>query len=59
MTKFEIACLALFTGRINVPKAALMCDISSQEMKDRFRLYVKERGREDWELDITPCWPYA
>ena len=59
MTQFEIACQALFTGRINVPRAALMCGIAAEEMKEKFVDYVKSRSKDDWELDITPCWPYA
>jgi hypothetical protein len=59
MTDLEIACQALFTGRINVPRAALIAGITPDEMKIAFKDYVKARGRENWELDITPCWPYA
>lgn len=59
MTKFELACQALFTGRMNVPKAAMLCGLDSFEMKTRFVDYVEKRKTEDWQLDITPCWPYA
>lgn len=59
MSQFDIACQALFMGRINVPGAAKMCDLAVDEMKRKFVDYVKIKTREDWELDITPCWPYA
>jgi len=36
-----------------------MCGIAAEEMKDKFVDYVKSRSKDDWELDITPCWPYA
>jgi hypothetical protein len=49
----------LFSGRINVPTAAKRCGVSVEEMKVLFVKYVKEQQQQDWELDITPCWPYA
>lgn len=59
MNQFDIACQALFAGRINVPRAAAMCSTTTEDMKKAFRDYVLERAKVDWELDITPCWPYA
>ncbi|MFZ9315693.1 MAG: hypothetical protein ACO236_00265 [Candidatus Nanopelagicaceae bacterium] len=59
MTEFEIACQALFSGRINVPKAAALCQLTTDEMMAQFREYAKARQGEDWELDIAMSWPYA
>ena len=59
MSKTDKACEALFTGRVNVPRAALSCDLSIQDMKARFSDYVSRRSSDDWELDIVLCWPYA
>jgi len=27
-------------------------------MKVLLAEYIKTHPQEDWELDITPCWPY-
>lgn len=59
MSQFDIACQALFMGRINVPGAAKMCGLAAEEMKGKFVDYVKSKAKDDWELDITPTWPYA
>jgi len=59
MKEVESACQALFTGRINVAKAAAYCGLELKDMKKEFKHYVKNTSQEDWELDITPCWPYA
>jgi hypothetical protein len=59
MTDLEIACQALFGGRVNIPKAAALGGVSPEEMKQIFREYVSAKARDDWELDITPCWPYS
>jgi len=59
VTETDIANRMLFSGRINVPTAAKRCGVSVEEMKVLFVKYVKEQQQQDWELDITPCWPYA
>lgn len=59
MTPVELSCFALFRGRINVPTAASRCGLSTEQMKRKFVEYVTARPVEEWELDITPCWPYA
>jgi len=59
MSKTDKACEALFSGRVNVPRAALACDLSTQDMKTVFSAYVSNRRSDDWELDIVLCWPYA
>lgn len=59
MDDIDIACQALFAGRVNVPTAASMCGLTTDSMKAKFLQYVTSRTGSDWELDITPCWPYA
>lgn len=59
MSEIDKACEALFTGRINVPTAAALCDVTVENMKTVFVEYACRRSRDDWELDIVLCWPYA
>lgn len=58
MYKIEIACQALFAGRMNVAKAAEMSGLSIPEMKEIFTKYVKAQPIVDWSLDLKLCWPY-
>ena len=49
---------ALFHGKLNVPEAAQRAGLSTETMKDMLTAYTKATPTEDWELDVTPCWPY-
>ena len=49
---------ALFHGKLNAPEAAKRAGVSLIEMKRYLADYIKTHPKEDWELDITPCWPY-
>jgi len=59
MNDIDLACQALFTGRVNVPTAAKRCGLTLDEMKGEFLQYISLRSKPDWELDIALCWPYA
>lgn len=58
MVSVEIYVNALFHGKLNVPEAARRAGVSMGEMKQLLTKYIKTHPTEDWELDITPCWPY-
>ena len=59
MVDVEIYVNALFHGKLNIPNAANKAGISMGEMKELLNDYIDSHPREDWELDITHCWPYA
>jgi hypothetical protein len=59
MNDIDLACQALFTGQVNVPSAAGICGLTTQQMKEEFLQYVALRSQADWELDIQLCWPYT
>jgi len=59
MSDMDLACQALFSGRMNVPTAAKACGLTTEEMKREFLRYVSATAKSDWELDTVPCWPYA
>lgn len=50
---------ALFHGKLNAPEAAKGAGVSLADMKVLLADYIKTHPQEDWELDITPCWPYC
>jgi len=58
MVDVETYVNALFHGKLNVPEAAKGAGVSLADMKVLLTEYIKTHPQEDWELDITPCWPY-
>jgi hypothetical protein len=59
MVDVEVYVDALFHGKLNIPSAASKAGITMDEMKVLLKSYIDSHPTEDWELDITPCWPYA
>lgn len=59
MVSTEIYVDALFHGKLNIPEAAKRAGISMDEMKSLLVRFIKTNPTEDWEIDITPCWPYC
>lgn len=62
--KLERALEELFTGQKNVAKQANELEITTEELKDRFREYAIKRpinvNDEDvWNVDTEPAWPYV
>jgi len=58
MVDVETYVNALFHGKLNIPSAANKAGISLGVMKRLLEEYIETHPIEDWELDITPCWPY-
>jgi hypothetical protein len=60
MLSLEESLDAIYKGQANVAKLAKSLNITTAELKDKFRDYAKARpiDSEAWHKDIEICWPF-
>jgi hypothetical protein len=57
----EEALNEIYRGRCNVAAKAQELDVSLEEMKRLFRVYMSQRVMpvDGWRGDVEMCWPWA